>query len=713
MDHLGRSARKPGSVICGKWRIEALLRTTPTSATYSALHRNGARIALKILHAHLSSDKTLQARFRREAYVANTIPHPDTVKVIDDDETDDGCALLVMDHFDGETLEELRTRKGGKLPLEMACAFADQLLDIIASAHDQGVVHRDIKAETVFITKEGRVKVHDFGTARVLSETSSPQEMTAAGMVVGSPSSMAPEQARGQRDLVDAQSDIFSLGALLFTLLSGEPVHKISNPLAALVAAAKTKAPSLRTVTGPEIPDAVVEVVDRALQFKKADRWPDARAFRAALRAARGELIDTFPQAGRRDPLADLMSETSENDVVVIANDAPIVPAPPRAPRPPPPAPESGTGPTSPLTADAPAARAPSPPRAPLAGPAPVRPPALPPALPSSANGPSAPRVAARAPTSGPERRAAERAGQAPPEPAWQRDEDVEDGPTVSQVELDPSLVQALAEVRREAIAVAPTKAVPRVGPAGPPRPGGPPRPASIPRPGPRTEPPPSAVEERAPAPASSPVSPPKAPEAPRSAPPALPPAAPAAAPYVEKDPRFATVVMANSPALPPESLRGPVYEAEVVEDDATQIALPGRGAPLAVVPPAYPGAAAFGNAPSPPMMAPPAGHGFGFGPPQGPTGFGPHVPTPFEVIQPAPPPPFEPPPMNVAPADFPGRRMSMHEDLRILVPEQSYSLDHNPFADAARRKRRLTIGIVVGVVAIVAIALVAMLRSG
>jgi hypothetical protein len=111
------------------------------------------------------------------------------------------------------------------------------------------------------------------------------------------------------------------------------------------------------------------------------------------------------------------------------------------------------------------------------------------------------------------------------------------------------------------------------------------------------------------------------------------------------------------------------------------------------------------------PAMAPP--HGFGFGAPPGPSGFGPRVPTPFEVIQPAPPPPFEPPPMNVAPADFPGRRMSMHEDLRILVPEQSYSLDHNPFADAARRKRRITIGIVVGVLAIVAVALVAMLRSG
>ena len=528
MDLIGRSARKPGSVICGKWRIEALLRATSNSATYSAIHRNGARVALKILHAHLSTDKTLQARFRREAYVANTIPHPDTVKVIDDDETDDGCAVLVMDHFDGETLEELRNRKGGKIGLEVASAFMDQLLDIIASAHDQGMVHRDIKGETVFVTKEGRVKVHDFGTARVLSETSAPAEMTAAGMVIGSPSSMAPEQARGQRDMVDAQSDIFSLGALFFTLVSGEPVHKIANPLAALVAAAKTRAPSLRTVVSAyEVSDAVVEAVDRALAFQKADRWPDVRAFRAALRAARGELIDTFPQPGRRDPLADLMAEeTTENSILLVDDDVPLMPVADarRAPAQPPPAPPPSSARQAPPLPNAGVGAArPSAPRLPNAPSA-----AVPPRLPSAQNAQSAPpRMAARV-MSGPERRAAERAGQAAPappqapppqapqaRPSWQDEEDHDDDATLAQSELDPELMAALADLRKDAVPIAPTKAVPRVGGRndGPPRPGGT-RPSVIPRPGPRSE---------APPPPSEPPTAIALPSAPRSAPQAAP----------------------------------------------------------------------------------------------------------------------------------------------------------------------------------------------
>ncbi|HQY62774.1 MAG TPA: serine/threonine-protein kinase, partial [Polyangiaceae bacterium] len=337
-------------MVCGKWRIVQHLRSTPTTATYAALHRNGAEVTLKILHSNLAGDKTLQARFRREAYVANTVPHPDAVKVIDDDETEDGCALLVMDHFEGDTLEELRIRKRGKLPYEQVAGYMEQLLDILAAAHDAGVVHRDLKPEAVLVTKQGRVKVHDFGTARVLTETANVHEMTAAGLVVGSPANMAPEQARGQRDLVDAQSDIFSLGALYFLLLSGRAVHEEESPLAALMAAASRPAPSLRTVVGVDVPDGVVEAVDRALAFMKVNRWPDARAFKAALRAGRGEMIDTFPQAGRRDPLADLMGSMKDGAALAVAFATGTQDDPGFAPDPSPPqAPQAARAPGAPL----------------------------------------------------------------------------------------------------------------------------------------------------------------------------------------------------------------------------------------------------------------------------------------------------------------------------------------------------------------------------
>ncbi len=773
LDALGRSTRKPGSVICGKWRIEAHLRSTATSATYSAIHRNGARIALKILHGHLSTDKTLQARFRREAYVANTIPHPDTVKVIDDDETDDGCALLVMDHFDGETLEELRVRKGGKLPVDTATAFIDQLLDIIAAAHDQGVVHRDIKPETVFVTKQGKIKVHDFGTARVLHESSSPQEMTAAGMVVGSPSSMAPEQARGQRDLVDAQSDVFSLGALLFLLISGEQVHNISNPLAALVAAAKSKARSLRTVTGNDVSDAIVEVVDRALSFQKVDRWPDARAFRAALRAAKGELIDTFPQAGRRDPLADLMGDTSENPLLGEDGDVPMQagsrPEPPQA-----------NVPDSTLMLSSPYSRAPHTPAAAPPGPTSVpRPPGMPAAphaphpsreapASASAHGPVMAARVPKAPASSPTGQTAPTA----PMPSgsadssavgggrdWQsRDayDDAEDGPTLARSPLDPELVAALADVRRGNVGMSPSRDIPRVtpsSPASPPRPGtpsSPPRPGGPPRPGvaptaPKAPPVPQNENgaDKAPrAPVVAKLARPSGPPGPSS-----PPSAPARAmpPGVAshrddgKDPRFATVVMAGSPGEDRPKLQRPSFDLPPA-DEQTMVDLPamppsapevhaavvvGR-APQAPANPANPQGFGYMQPPAYPQQQPPmSGMGMGAGmggrpgfdmppmrPPVGSSG-GLRAPTPFEVFQTPPPAPHMPSGMQVPHGEFPGRRLSMHEDLRILVPEQSLALDQNPFADAAKRRKRITIGVVVGIVVVVIAALLLMARSG
>ena len=469
-------------------------------------------------------------------------------------------------------------------------------------------------------------------------------------------------------------------------------MHKIANPLAALVAAAKSKAPSLRTVADDDVPDAVVEVVDRALQFKKTDRWPDTRAFRAALKAARGETLDTFPQPGRRDPLADLMNEVTEEAILLDEDDVQMTPAaqpqPFRRQADVPPTSDRGVGNLGHTTT----------------------------------------KTAARAASSGPERRAAERA-MAPKgsKPSWQDEEDVADEATLAQSDIDPSLVQALADVRRDAVAVLPTKAVPRVGPSGPSRPsggpprpsggpprpsGGPPRPSGRPSGGPPSEPLRPAARA---APVNTPA-PAQAPPLPRAKP-ALPPPTPAAvsqrspsSPYVEKDPRFATVMMAGSPPLPPEVFeQRQVHRAEVVEDEATRVDVPHRAEPR-------PGgqsrpAFASGGAPS----APP---GFAFLPPPNlgslpgmPTG--PRPPTPFEVFQSAPPVPYTPPAPHVPRGEFPGRRLSNHEDLRILVPEQSTALDHNPFADAARRKKQITIGIVVGIVALVLIALIASLRSG
>ena len=284
----GASHKRVGSVVRGKYRVEAFLATGTMGNVYSATHRNGSRVALKILHAQLAEDPSLCERFKREGYFANSIGHPGIVRAIDDDLTDDGCPFLVMELLDGETLEERRRRKGGKLPLSWVLPVADSLLEILAAAHAREVVHRDLKPDNVFVTSAGEVKVLDFGVAR-WNDGKSSSDMTGVGMVLGTPAYMPPEQALGRREDVDAQSDLWAVGATLFVVLSGESVHTGGDAKAKLIATARTAARPLREAA-PEVPRSVALVVDRALAFHKQERWPDAMAMREALRWARMSL---------------------------------------------------------------------------------------------------------------------------------------------------------------------------------------------------------------------------------------------------------------------------------------------------------------------------------------------------------------------------------------------------------------------------------------
>jgi serine/threonine-protein kinase len=299
----GASHKRVGSVVRGKYRVEAFLATGTMGNVYSATHRNGSRVALKILHAQLAEDPSLCERFKREGYFANSIGHPGIVRAIDDDVTDDGCPFLVMELLEGETLEERRRRKGGKLPLSWVLPVADSLLEILAAAHAREVVHRDLKPDNVFVTKAGEVKVLDFGVAR-WNDGKSSSDMTGVGMVLGTPAYMPPEQALGRREDVDAQSDLWAVGATLFVVLSGESVHTGGDAKAKLIATARTAARPLREAA-PEVPRSVATVIDRALAFHKKQRWADAMAMREALRWARMSL-DEKPSQGHAASDPDL-----------------------------------------------------------------------------------------------------------------------------------------------------------------------------------------------------------------------------------------------------------------------------------------------------------------------------------------------------------------------------------------------------------------------
>jgi serine/threonine-protein kinase len=163
--------------------------------------------------------------------------------------------------------------------------MAEQLLDVLTAAHAKGVVHRDLKPENVFLTRTGQVKVLDFGIARLRELSTTASTATKSGSTMGTPAFMAPEQARGLWDDVDAQSDLWACGALMFNLLSGRLVHEGRTTNEHLLSAMTNPAPPLASIL-PGVGAAVAHVVDRALSFDKTQRWSDARRMQEAVRRA-------------------------------------------------------------------------------------------------------------------------------------------------------------------------------------------------------------------------------------------------------------------------------------------------------------------------------------------------------------------------------------------------------------------------------------------
>jgi eukaryotic-like serine/threonine-protein kinase len=275
-----------------KWHLDVLLGVGGMAAVYAATHRNGSRAAVKVLHPEMSTNAVVRERFLWEGYVANAVGHDGAVKILDDDADDDGSLFLVTELLDGETLEERRTRLGGRLSQDEVLVLTDRLLDVLGAAHRKGIVHRDLKPENVFLTRAGQVKVLDFGIAR-LRELSTARGLThgltQAGTMVGTPAYMAPEHARGLSDEVDERSDLWACGAVMFCLLSGRNVHEGRTVNEQLVSAITRPAPSLASIA-PDMAAGVARTVDRALEFSKERRWPSAFEMQEAVRAAYSEV---------------------------------------------------------------------------------------------------------------------------------------------------------------------------------------------------------------------------------------------------------------------------------------------------------------------------------------------------------------------------------------------------------------------------------------
>jgi eukaryotic-like serine/threonine-protein kinase len=285
-----------GTTLCGKYRLERLLAVGGTASVYQGTHRNGYRVAIKVLHPAIAVNPEFRNRFLREGRVANRVDHPGATRVLDDDiDPDEGSVFLVMELLDGETLEARALHSGGALGHEEVASLSYQLLDTLVAAHEKGIVHRDIKPENLLLTRDGSLKVLDFGIAHLRwSEPPGGYAVTRVGMMLGTPAYLPPEQARGRTDQIDQRTDIWAVGATMFWLLSGRYVHEAETLEELLVFSGSRAARPLASVV-EGIPPALSLIVDRALAFEMENRFRTAREMQNALVQAYPSLPDSLP----------------------------------------------------------------------------------------------------------------------------------------------------------------------------------------------------------------------------------------------------------------------------------------------------------------------------------------------------------------------------------------------------------------------------------
>jgi eukaryotic-like serine/threonine-protein kinase len=285
MDYDTLAAARVGTTLCQKWTLEKLLGVGGMAAVYVANHKIGRREAIKILHREVALQPDMLMRFEQEAHAVNRFQHPGAVEIRDIDVAEDGSPFLVMELLSGESLGE-RVRRLGDLPLDEILRLTDELLDVLAAAHARGIIHRDIKLDNLFVQTDGRLKVLDFGIARIRDGV--PLKMrTRAGATLGTAPYMPPEQIKGQE--IDARADLFAVGATMFRLIAKRRIHEAKTETEMLLKMASLPAPPLLSVA-PSAPPGVGQIVDRALRFDREQRYPDALAMQADVRAVRAGL---------------------------------------------------------------------------------------------------------------------------------------------------------------------------------------------------------------------------------------------------------------------------------------------------------------------------------------------------------------------------------------------------------------------------------------
>jgi eukaryotic-like serine/threonine-protein kinase len=277
-----------GTVIGGRYRLDAEIGRGGMSTVYRAFDTVLERpVAIKLMHREIAADSDQLERFRREARSVAQLNHPHVVTVIDAGEEpsaeSNGASgedtretpYIVLEYVDGETLKDV-IRREGPLAIPQALAYAIEIARALGAAHERQIVHRDVKPHNVLLSEEGAAKITDFGIARTLSE----EGLTMAGRVLGTTDYVSPEQALGQP--VTGQSDLYSLGVVLFEMLTGEVPFHGSSPVAVAMKHVREEVPDVQRLR-PGISAATAAVVERAVSKDLGRRYPDAASMVADL----------------------------------------------------------------------------------------------------------------------------------------------------------------------------------------------------------------------------------------------------------------------------------------------------------------------------------------------------------------------------------------------------------------------------------------------
>jgi serine/threonine-protein kinase len=304
-----------GTTLVERYRVVRKIAEGGMGAVYEAEQiALGRKVAIKVLHGHLASDEEIARRFEREARATTAIGHPNIVEVVDFGALPDGARFLVLEYLDGRDLGRL-LREVGPLPFGRAARLAIQIAEGAHAAHEKGIVHRDLKPENVIVIGEGtpseRVKIVDFGISKYRDAAMDEAARTRTGTALGTPYFMAPEQAQGRRD-VDARADVYSLGAIVFRLLTGQhPFDDASYPML-IVKICTEEAPSLATWR-TDLPAELVALVARMLSKDPITRPQSMMAVKEALAPF---------AADAREPVLTGAAGTASTQARVLTNEA-------------------------------------------------------------------------------------------------------------------------------------------------------------------------------------------------------------------------------------------------------------------------------------------------------------------------------------------------------------------------------------------------------